>query len=176
MRSGMAPLLASRRRRASRARGLCTGRPHPVATRCSTPRPMPRPPSPAAQTWRTNLICIQPRVQMEDGTLHGALALVQELFWRRTDLQAGLAASPPLLAAYAAAALWTASKIVGVRTGSPNRSLMAQATGCHPAASRSLRSGPGVFSELGHGRHPAQRGPAVLTRQQAGRLQSSILV
>eukprot|EP00887_Chlorella_sp_A99_P001259 scaffold14.g1259.t1 len=86
------------------------------------------------QTWRDNLINLQPLVGMEDGALHGAVALVQELFRRRTDLQEVLAVSPPHLAAYAAAALWTTSKIVGVRTESPNRSLVAQATGCHPQA------------------------------------------
>eukprot|EP00887_Chlorella_sp_A99_P001246 scaffold14.g1246.t1 len=86
------------------------------------------------KTWRDNLINLQPRVGMEDGALHGAVALVQELFWRRADLQDILATSPPHLAAYAAAALWTTSKIVGVRTESPNRSLVAQATGCHPQA------------------------------------------
>eukprot|EP00887_Chlorella_sp_A99_P001305 scaffold14.g1305.t1 len=86
------------------------------------------------ETWSANMVQLQPKVLLGDHILKGAVALVDELFARCPEQRLLLLDSAPHLAAFAAGAMFVAFKLLGVTASSPNRSLMAMATGCHPHA------------------------------------------
>lgn len=67
------------------------------------------------QIWRRNILSIQPAAVVEPAALPGAVVLFQNLHARRPDLRHLLEQSVPHLAAYAAAAMWCATKLTGVK-------------------------------------------------------------
>ena len=69
------------------------------------------------QGWRTNLVALQPKVQVSDATLLGAVALMREFAAQRSDVVALLHTSGPHLFTYTCAAMWMASKTGDIRTG-----------------------------------------------------------
>jgi hypothetical protein len=69
------------------------------------------------QNWRGNLVALQPKVQVADATLLGAMALMREFATLRLDLSGTLHSSPPHLFTYTAAAMWLVSKTCDIRTG-----------------------------------------------------------
>ena len=82
-------------------------------------------PTPACPTllqgWRSNLVALQPKVQVSDATLLGAVALMREFAAQRSDVVALLHTSGPHLFTYTSAAMWMASKTGDNRTGASGR-------------------------------------------------------
>ncbi|GAB4818443.1 hypothetical protein N2152v2_005489 [Parachlorella kessleri] len=88
----------------------------------------------AMKGWCSNLVALQPKVQVSDATLLGAVALMREFAVQRPDVVGLLHTSGPHLFTYTCAAMWMASKTGDIRTAIPNRTLMSQACQIHPQA------------------------------------------
>jgi hypothetical protein len=76
---------------------------------------------------------LQPKVVLSDDILHGALVVLQRFAYLRPDAADALRSSNIHLASFAAASLWLAAKMCGVRTGAHLAHPPAYAAACPPA-------------------------------------------